>query len=95
MFPYQHVYQSGALLLAMSFGKAIIASDIPGLAEYLDGGVEGILCDTSKPTHLAREILALAREDGRREALGAAAREVSVECYGWEGIAAQIQAIYR
>lgn len=95
VFPYQHVYQSGALLLAMSFGKAIIASDIPGLAEYLDGGVEGILCDTSKPTHLAREILALAREDGRREALGAAAREVSVECYGWEGIAAQIQAIYR
>jgi len=95
VFPYQHVYQSSALLLAMSFGKAIIASDIPGLAEYLDAGVEGVLCDTEKPTHLAREILALAREDARREALGAAAREVSLELYGWEGIAAQIQAIYR
>ena len=95
VFPYQHVYQSSALLLAMSFGKAIIASDIPGLSEYIDAGVEGILCDTSKPTHLAREILALAREDARREALGAAAREVSLECYGWEGIAGQIQALYR
>ena len=95
VFPYQHVYQSGALLLAMSFGKAIIASNIPGLAEYLENGVEGILCDTGKPTHLAREILALAREDARREAFGAAAREVSLECYGWEGIAAQIQAMYR
>jgi glycosyltransferase involved in cell wall biosynthesis len=95
VFPYEHVYQSGALLLAMSFGKAIIASDIPGLAEYLENGVEGILCDTGKPTHLAREILALAREDARREALGAAARELSLEFFGWDGIAAQIQAIYR
>jgi glycosyltransferase involved in cell wall biosynthesis len=95
VFPYQHVYQSGALLLAMSFGKAIIASNIPGLAEYLENGVEGILCDTDKPTHLAREILALAREDARREAFGAAAREISLECYGWERIAAQMQAMYR
>ena len=95
VLPYEHVYQSGALLLAMSFGKAIIASDIPGLREYLDDGVEGVLCDTSKPTHLAREILALAREDTRREALGAAARETSLESYAWEGIASQIEALYR
>jgi glycosyltransferase involved in cell wall biosynthesis len=95
VFPYAHVYQSGALLLAMSFGKAIIASDLPGLREYLDDGVEGVLCDTSKPTHLAREILALAREDARREALGAAAREASLESFAWEGIASQIEALYR
>jgi len=95
VFPHSHVYQSGALLLAMSFGKAIIASDIPGLREYLDDGVEGVLCDTSKPSHFAREMLALAREDGRREALGAAAREVSLESYAWEGIAQQIEGMYR
>jgi glycosyltransferase involved in cell wall biosynthesis len=95
VFPHAHVYQSGALLLAMSFGKAIIASDIPGLREYLDDGVEGVLCDTAKPTHLAREILALAREDARREALGAAAREVSLEIFAWDGIAQQIEGTYR
>ena len=95
VFPYQHVYQSGALLLAMSFGKAVIASDIPGLREYLDDGVEGVLCDTSKPAHLARELLALAREDVRREALGAAARETSLESYAWDGIASQLAALYR
>jgi glycosyltransferase involved in cell wall biosynthesis len=95
VFPYEHVYQSSALLLAMSFGKAIIASDIPGLREYLDDGVEGVLCDTTKTTHLAREILALAREDTRRETLGAAARETSLESYAWEGIASQIEGLYR
>jgi glycosyltransferase involved in cell wall biosynthesis len=95
VFPYHHVDQSGALLLAMSFGKAVIASDIPGFREYLDDGVEGVLCDTSKPPRLAREILALAREDARREALGAAAREVSLESYAWEGIAQQISGMYR
>jgi glycosyltransferase involved in cell wall biosynthesis len=95
VFPYEHIYQSGALMLAMSYGKAIIASDIPGLAEYIDDGVEGVLCDTSKSTHLAREILALAREDARREALGAAAREASLEFFAWEGIASQIEAMYR
>lgn len=95
VLPYAHVYQSGALLLAMSFGKAIIASDIPGLREYLEDGVEGVLCDTTKPTHLAREILALAREDTRREALGDAARETSLESYAWDGIARQIEGAYR
>jgi len=95
VLPYEHIYQSSALLLAMSFGKAIIASDIPGLREYLDDGVEGVLCDTTKPAHLARDILALAREDTRREALGAAARETSLESYAWEGIASQIETLYR
>jgi glycosyltransferase involved in cell wall biosynthesis len=95
VFPHVHVYQSGALLLAMSFGKAIIASDIPGLREYLEDGVEGVLCDTSQPARLAREILALAREEERRAALGAAAREASLESYAWEAIAKQIQGMYR
>ncbi len=95
VLPYAHVYQSGALLLAMSFGKAIIASDIPGLREYIEDGVEGVLCDTTKPARLAREILALVREDERREALGAAAREASLESYAWEGIVSQIEALYR
>jgi glycosyltransferase involved in cell wall biosynthesis len=95
VFPYTHVYQSGALLLAMSFGKAIIASDIAGLREYVEDGVEGVLCDTSKPARLAREILALAREDERRRALGAAAREASLESYAWDGIVMQIEGMYR
>jgi glycosyltransferase involved in cell wall biosynthesis len=95
VFPYAHVYQSGALLLAMSFGKAIIASDIPGLREYVEDGVEGVLCDSTKPARLAREILALAREDERRRALGAAAREASLESYAWDGIAKQIEGMYR
>jgi glycosyltransferase involved in cell wall biosynthesis len=95
VFPYAHVYQSGALLLAMSFGKAIVASDIPGLREYVEPGVEGVLCDTGKPAQLAREILSLAREDARREALGAAAREASLESFAWEGIASQIEGMYR
>lgn len=94
VLPYEHVYQSGALLLAMSFGKAIVASDIPGLREYVEDGVEAVLCDTSKPARLAREILALAREDERRFALGAAAREASLESYAWEGIARQIAGLY-
>lgn len=94
VLPYAHVYQSGALLLAMSFARAIIASDIPGLREYVDDGVEGVLCDTTKPARLAREILALAREDERRAALGAAAREASLESYAWDGIARQIEGLY-
>ena len=28
VLPYRHVYQSGALVLAMTYGKAIIASNL-------------------------------------------------------------------
>ncbi len=43
LFPYKEIYGSGALLMAYSFRKPVIASDIPTFREETDGGKTGLL----------------------------------------------------
>ncbi len=43
VFPYREVYGSGALLMAYTYKKPVIVSDIPALAEETSNGLTGIL----------------------------------------------------
>lgn len=57
LFPYRNIYGSGALLMAYSFGKPVLASDIPVFAEETDAGKTGLLFFSEKPEALKAAIL--------------------------------------
>jgi glycosyltransferase involved in cell wall biosynthesis len=61
-----------ALLEAMACGAAPVGSDIPAIAEVIEDGISGLLVPVGDPGSLAR---AIAQAAGRRDAIGAAARE--------------------
>jgi glycosyltransferase involved in cell wall biosynthesis len=61
-----------ALLEAMSCGVAVVASDIPAIAEVVTDGHDGLLVPVGDPARLAERI---EQADARRAELGAAARE--------------------
>jgi len=63
------------LLEAMSLGKAIVASDIPGIRELLPAGA-GILIPVGDVESLARALGELAAHPERRRELGSRAREL-------------------
>lgn len=94
VFPYHHIYQSGALLLAMTFGKAIIASQLPGFSEYLLPDVTGVLCDTADPVVLASQIDRLAGDAKACAGLAVAARKAADTTYAWPVIAGTLSAAY-
>lgn len=75
-----------AMLEAMGAGCAIVASDLPGLAEAIQSGRSGIIVRHSSENDLRDAITALATDEEHREALGKAARErsrnYSVEAVG-------------
>ncbi len=81
------------LLEAMASGVAIAASDIPGYRTIVNDGREGILVPPRNPEALARAIVSLARDEGRRRAIGAAGREQALR-YDWPIVARRLESVY-
>jgi D-inositol-3-phosphate glycosyltransferase len=59
VLPYTRIYQSGVLLMAMSFPRLVIASDLPPNAELITHGENGILFQSEHADSLAKEMDAL------------------------------------
>ena len=57
VFPYREIYGSGALLMAYTFGKPVIVSDVPALVEETEAGQTGLLFKSENEDDLARAIM--------------------------------------
>lgn len=82
-----------AVLEAMSYGKAVIASDIPAHLEVV--GEYGMAFPTGDVDALAEKILALAADPMLAASLGHAARTYVETTYHWDDIAIATAAVYR
>ena len=86
VLPYRKVFQSGVLLMAMSFGKAVIASDLPPNAEIITDGVNGFLFPAGDSKALAEKINFVLSNDGLREKVsGAGWKDVQTN-HSWDSI---------
>lgn len=86
VLPYKEIYQSGVLLMSMSYGKAVIASDLPANKEVIKHGENGLLFASEDSTDLSQVILqALTTENSK---LGAKALETIALDFDWNKLAA-------
>lgn len=53
VLPYHRIYQSGVLLLAMSAGAVVVASDLAAMVEVIEDGVNGFTFRAGDAGHLA------------------------------------------
>lgn len=56
VFPYRHIYGSGALLMAYTFNKPVIVSSIPVFCEETENGKTGIIFEKNNSDMLAKAI---------------------------------------
>lgn len=56
VLPYLRIYQSGAVLLAMSHGSPVLVSDIDGMLEAIRDELTGFVFRSGDPKHLAHRI---------------------------------------
>jgi glycosyltransferase involved in cell wall biosynthesis len=54
--PYTHIFQSGVLFLAYSFGLPVVGTDVGSVREDILEGTTGFLCKPRDPIDLARAI---------------------------------------
>jgi glycosyltransferase involved in cell wall biosynthesis len=81
-----------ALIEAMASGKAIVATNVGGMAEAL--GDAGEMVPSRSPRQLGAAIIKLIKNSELREELGRKARQKAVSKYSIQGFIQQYRAIY-
>lgn len=56
VLPYRRIYQSGVVLMAMSYSKAVLVSDIPGMTEIVSDGENGFVFQNGHVAELAMKL---------------------------------------
>lgn len=90
VFPYRSATSSGALALAMSLGRPVVATSAGGLADAMEDGVTGRLVPPEDPEALARAISDLLAAPEAAEALARRGRQVILSDRSWPAIAARM-----
>ncbi len=95
VLPYDHIFQSGVVLLTMSNGIPVLTSDIPGMLEVIDHGVSGLTFRAGDPDDLADALIAAAGGRWDLSKLSAAAKGLIDGRYSWQTCARATIAAYR
>ena len=87
--------ESFGMVLTRAFACAtpVVASDIAGYRDVMSPEA-GVLVPSGDPAALAGAVVELLDDEPRRQALGAAARELARERYSWDDIARRLVGIY-
>ncbi len=93
--PYRKIYQSGVLLMAMSYGKTVVASDLAAMREIVEDGRNGYLFRSGDSEDLSVKLLQALQNPHAREAVGMQAKVDMAERFGWERIGVLTADCYR
>ena len=89
VLPYRKIYQSGVLLMSMSFGLPVVVADLPPLQEVIQDGENGLLFAAGNPESLRQALIRLTNDEALQERLGKQALQTIENEYGWDDIAQQ------
>lgn len=95
VLPYRKIYQSGVLLMAMSYGIPVLASDLPGMSEVISDGENGFLFHTGDANDLANRLTSALTDVQSKERVVAQARKDMELRYSWDTIGGQLADVYR
>lgn len=94
VLPYRRIDQSGVLMVALAFGKPIIASRVGGVREVIDDGVHGFLVEPGDVESLAQALARVLRDENLRLRMGEAVDRLGRAELSWEAIAERTLAVY-
>jgi D-inositol-3-phosphate glycosyltransferase len=94
VLPYRRIYQSGVLLMAMSFGRAVLVSDLPAMVEVVSDDRTGFVFKDGDASDLARQLCRLLRDLPTVERVAAAGNELAQSEFDWTRIGAMTRAVY-
>ena len=95
VLPYRRIYQSGVLLMAMSYARPVVVSDLPGMTEVVTDGENGYVFNSESKDDLAQVLTRALLDEGRRSRISAAALQYIQDNHDWNHIGRTTAELYR
>jgi len=86
VLPYKKIYQSGVLLMAMSYEKPVLVSDLPALTEFIVDDKNGFVFKTNNIQSLANKLCSAISDDDNLEKVRQNGAELVRIKYNWNEI---------
>lgn len=94
VLPYREIDQSGVLMTAIAFERAVVATRVGGIAETIRDGEHGLLVEPEDVSGLANAISELVVASSRRAAMERAVGDLRKGALSWESAAETTLDIY-
>lgn len=95
VLPYHRIYQSGVLLMAMSYGVPVLASDLLGMREIITDGENGFLFPAGDADDLGRVLIRVLNDKKLLDKVAEKARIEMLTKFGWDEIALKAIQVYK
>lgn len=95
VLPYRVGYQSGVLHLAMTMGRAVVATDVGDLASAVEDGTTGLTVPPADPDALARALVRVLADSELADRFGAAGRARLMAGSDWATVARGVDDLLR
>jgi glycosyltransferase involved in cell wall biosynthesis len=95
VLPYREIDQSGVLMTAIAFDKAIIATRVGGIPETIRDQVHGLLVEPGNIPQLTGALCSLLSSAARRHEMEAAVRKLRTGTFSWKCIAGRTLSVYQ
>ena len=95
VLPYREVYQSGVVLMAMSYGRPVLVSDLPGMTAVVTEGDNGYVFRQGSATLLAQALTRALQDEQERHRMTERALEYVRRNHDWNEIGKQTAELYR
>ncbi|MBC7220194.1 glycosyltransferase family 4 protein [Candidatus Bipolaricaulota bacterium] len=95
VLPYRRIDQSGVLMVALAFGKPIVASRVGGFAEIISDGVHGFLVEPGDVESLAQALARILSDDDLRARMADAVEALASRELSWSNISTQTVHLYQ
>jgi glycosyltransferase involved in cell wall biosynthesis len=93
--PYRRIYQSGVLIMAMTYERPVVVSDLPGMTEIVTDGVNGYVFKEGLSEDLAGVLVRVLRDESGRARIARRAYELVRDNHDWAKIGARTREVYR
>ena len=91
ILPYTKIYQSGVLLMSMSYGLPCVTSDLPAFKEIISSGENGILFHSENAYDLAEKINSLFEVENLCSSVELQSLQTMNTKHDWNAIAIQFK----
>ena len=95
VLPYKQIYQSGVLMMALSYGKPVLTSDLPPLKEIVTDMQTAFLFESENPVLLAEKLNLILLDPEKLEEVRINGEELINVKYDWNEIGRQTKQAYK